>query len=160
MSERNVEIVRRMFDAFESAGFDRIHQSLQESADLASAASRLGELGSVTLEILHPEVEIDFAGLEDWPEARTFNGHQGWFEMWRAWLTPWREFTYEVREIEAVGDDVYMEVAQRGVMPQSDVPIEATIFNVWTIRSGKVVRLRFFAEQEAARAALEAGAGA
>jgi ketosteroid isomerase-like protein len=159
MSERNVEIVRRVFDAFSAVGFDRIHRSLAESTDLESAVGDLGELGAVTLEILDPDVELDFAGVANWPDEQTFRGHQGWFEMWRAWLTPWGDFAYEVREIDGVGEDVYVEVGQRGVIPGSDAPIEATIFNIWTLRDGRVVRLRFFSDREEARAALGKGSG-
>lgn len=159
MSERNVEIVRRVFDAFGAVGFDRIRETLAAAKDLESAAGDLGELGAVSLEILDPDVELDFAGIENWPDEQAYRGYQGWLEMWRSWLTPWGDFAYEVGEIEGIGDDVFVEVAQRGVMPQSEAPIEATIFNVWTLRNGKVVRLRFFSDREGARAALQAEPG-
>jgi len=132
MSQENVEVVRRMFDAFTNRG------DLQTSAEL-----------------LDDNIVFDTRGME-WEDedfVRVYFGPEGVRDFWRAWLPVWSDMRVDVHWIRGVGDRVLVWLHQRQVGRVSGLPVE--FFLAWDIqfRDRKIVRVAFFRNE---REALEA----
>jgi ketosteroid isomerase-like protein len=127
MSQENVEIVRRSYEAF-------------ERGDLEEAQNTVD-----------PEMVIYRWGLD----AATYHGWEGLLEAIAEWVEGFDEFTLTGEEfIEANEAQVMVRVHQRAIGAQSGVPIEADFWHVHTMRDGKGTRLDMVAtEAEALEAA-------
>jgi uncharacterized protein len=115
MSEENVEIVRRGHEAFAEAGEDAIFEYLDPDIDLTPVAELL--------------------------DSETYHGHEGvrqWFETMR---DAFGEFGWEPLEFVDLGEHVLVATRFFAAGRGSGVPVEATIYNLWTVRLGKAVRV-------------------
>jgi ketosteroid isomerase-like protein len=128
MSQENVEIVRRLVDAFNDDDVGGVIAAFDENCEL------------------HEPPEMP-----DSP-SRGFRGHDGI----RAWMANLRAIAvhFEPRSFQANGDVVLSEWAASGRGQASDVAFEWTSFVVFLVRDGKVVRAHaFLNEEEAVEAA-------
>ncbi|HXV51659.1 MAG TPA: nuclear transport factor 2 family protein [Solirubrobacterales bacterium] len=126
MAEENVEIVRRLVDAFNRDDVREVVAAFDENCELDEP----------------PEM----------PDARGFRGRDGI----REWMTNLREtgaVHFAPRSFRISGDLVVSEWAASGRGQVSEVPFEWTTFVVFRIRDGKVVRAQAFLS---AKEALEA----
>jgi ketosteroid isomerase-like protein len=93
----------------------------------------------------------------EWIAAATegihLRGPEGMVEGWRDWLTPYESYIVEAEDYLDAGDDVVILADVRAKTRRDGVVIEHSPASVWTIEDGKVVRIRFFLEREAALAA-------
>lgn len=143
---------RALYDSFNDADFDRLKEALMTSSSIEEVAEKAGRVGELHLELIDPEIELDFSSMPPFPEGNTFRGLQGWLEFWRTWLMPWKTFRYEVKGVRADGETVRVEAIQRGRV--SEGPEYAmTFFGRFTFEGGKLIRVQFFLEREAADAA-------
>jgi ketosteroid isomerase-like protein len=119
MSEENVEIVRRMYDAWNRGDFE------------------------AALSYIHPDVE--WSDPPDNPGARTWRGHEGVQGALTAWMGAWEDYRYELRELINCGDDrVLVAGWQTGRGKGSGVEISEENFSVFSVSEGKVVKQRMF----------------
>jgi ketosteroid isomerase-like protein len=116
MSEANVETVRRAWEAF--ARHDN----------------------HAIFPLYDPEVEIDDIRL-----GRIYRGFDGVREYFRDWLAVWDEYGHEVEEWIDAGDDVIAVMHWWGQGKQSGLRVEERTSHVWTLRDGKLWRLRIYA---------------
>jgi ketosteroid isomerase-like protein len=93
------------------------------------------------------EVEFVAAGSGRRPHYR---GGSGALEGWRDWLSPWASYRVESQEFIDAGDDVVALVHVRARTSRDDVEVEHSPAAVWTVKEGKIVRVRFFLEREEA----------
>jgi ketosteroid isomerase-like protein len=143
MSKENVEAVRELFEQLGETEFGPLRETLETSSSFVEAAPKMGDLGRWHLDRLDPEVELDASALPGMPEGNRARGLQGWFEFWRAWLTPWESFEYTPKRGRDGGDRVVVELVQRGRLTGG--PDYAThISNLWTFEGERVVRLQMF----------------
>ena len=119
MSQENVEIVRRMYDAWEQGDFE------------------------AALSYFDPDVE--WSEPPDNPGARTWHGHDGVRGALTTWMGAWDDFRYECRELIDCGDDrVLLAAWQTGRGKGSGVQTSEENFSVYDVREGKIVRQRMF----------------
>jgi ketosteroid isomerase-like protein len=128
MSQEDVEIVRRVYDA---------------------AARR--DAGSV-LALYHADVQWDVARS---PIARLvgegrYHGHEGLRRFFRAYHEAWESIEYEPEELIDAGDRVISADLERTRGRASGVETELRQFGVWTVDDGKVTRVQWFATREEA----------
>ena len=128
MSQANVEIVRRVYEA---------------------AARR--DTASV-LALYDPEVELDNSALAvvGWGGG-VYRGHDGLRNFFREWHEAWETVDYDFNElIDASGEFVISVVSRhaRGRASGADVGLDLAL--VWTIRDHKVCRVVWFPTREAA----------
>jgi ketosteroid isomerase-like protein len=119
MSQENVEIVRRVYEAFNRGDLDAV------VADIAPDAVYL-PTGTIP----------GFAGV--------YQGGEG-FRRFLSWL--WEEFDeprIEVHEIIEVGNQVLVSLTNRGRGKQSGADVSWHLWQVGTVRDGKVVRAQGF----------------
>jgi ketosteroid isomerase-like protein len=128
MSEENVEIVRRVYDA---------------------AARRDAES---VLAAYDPLIEWDVSRS---PMARlvgegVYVGYDGLRKFFTAYHEAWESVKYEAEELIDAGDDVISVDKERGRGRASGAESELTQYAVWSIRDGKIIRVVWFPTREEA----------
>ena len=73
--------------------------------------------------------------------------------FWRDWLSAWDEVSLRDAEFRAAGDDVLAIWMQDMRGKGSDVVIERAQAGIFTIRDGKVTRMRYYDDPTQAVAA-------
>jgi ketosteroid isomerase-like protein len=126
MSQGNVEIVRRMLEAW---GAGDAEESLSH---------------------YDPEVVWDNRIR---PEATITHGIDEMLAALRTWVGTFSSYSLSYEELIDAGDDVVAVAVQRGTGKASGVEVEETFAMVYTLRSGKIVlQTSYKTRQEALRA--------
>ena len=125
MSQENVEIMRRGFDAFNRR--DR----------------------AAWLELAHPE--LVWVGPADWPENAPVSGRETVWDFAVSLNEPWEDGSYDLKElIDCENDVVVAHVTRRVRGKGSGVEAEFDYWNVVTFRAGIWTRSEWFAERHEA----------
>jgi ketosteroid isomerase-like protein len=126
MSQENVELTRRAFEAFKDRDLD-------------------GLLG-----ILDDDVEAFpiLAGMEG-----GYRGHDGIRRWWTGLLGTFPAFRAEIVELHDHGDSTIAVMRMRGHGAESDTPVDAAAWQVSHFRHGKCIGWRVYTSE---REALEA----
>jgi ketosteroid isomerase-like protein len=150
-----IEVVRRLHAAFDEVGMRAVRDALSEVRDPVALAEALGEPGTTTVELVDPSIEVELSGQDfSLPEGPTFHGYDGWIAFWREWLEPWDHFEYTLDNFAVAGEDVLLDLAITARGRHSGVPVELRVAQVWTVRNGRIVRLRVFDTREDAERAV------
>ena len=127
MSAENVEVIRRMNEAFFAGGLET-----------ARAA-------------LHPDVEWhEPPDQPDQPDDDVHRGHAGTEDSIRNWTGAWEDWRYELVELIDLGERVLSVGRQSGRGKGSQVEVSSDLFHLWTLRDGKVVEARLFMHRDQA----------
>jgi ketosteroid isomerase-like protein len=135
VSQENVEIVRSLqpppgvdlVEVFEGERFER----------LPVFADPRG--------LLDPSFECSFiAGESAGSLTLSYRGVQGFIEGWREWLAAWSTYRVETADPIDGGDKVVVPVRVHARTRRGDVEMEHTPGVVWTLDSGKVVRMELY----------------
>jgi ketosteroid isomerase-like protein len=123
MSQENVEIVARSFEAFQE-GMRRGDLAVWfDSEDLADDFEW----------VIPPEV----VGLG------TYRGREGFLEFMRAWTEDYENWSIDLERVIDAGEDRVVGVFHhRAIGKASGVPIELVQGIVWELADGRVVRMR------------------
>jgi ketosteroid isomerase-like protein len=127
MSQENVELTRRAFQAFEDRDLDGL------------------------LAILDDDVEAFpiLAGMEG-----GYHGHDGIRGWWAGLLGTFPDFRAEIVELHDLGELTIAALRLRGHGAESDTPVDAVVWQVTRFRHGKCTGWRVYTSQSEA---LEAG---
>jgi ketosteroid isomerase-like protein len=117
MSEKNVEIVRRDYAAFERGDFDAI------------------------LADVHPEVVVRAHPLGD---EGNYEGHEGFLRFIANWTEQFEHFQQAPEEFIDAGDRVVVRVLQRARGRGSGVPVEGHFWLVHMLEAGQVTRVDLY----------------
>jgi ketosteroid isomerase-like protein len=123
MSQENVEVVRRMYDAFDSG-----------DADSALAYFDSG-------------VVVDASHRVD---GRVGHGHEELVAILGEWMGTWEEWQEEVEAIRDAGDRVVVISTQRGRGKGSGVEWENRFGMLYEIQGGKISRWTIYDDPHAA----------
>jgi len=99
------------------------------------------------MQALDPDIEYD---LTHFPEGSVYRGHDGVREAFRLWLGAWEDYRQEIDEVIPSGEKVLVVGREIGRGKGSGAEVERGIFAVWTLASGRAVRIRFFGSREEA----------
>lgn len=130
MSQENVEIIKRAYDAFARGDY------------------------ATSLSYYDPQVE--FSQPADEPGGGTYYGVDGVTRAFRNWLTAWEDYRVEVEELSDHGAHVLARTRHLMSGKGSGAVVEQTIFQVWTLRDGRIVRARMYYDEAEALAAVQA----
>ena len=121
MSQENVALVRRGHEAFRDSGEEAI------------------------FEYLHADVEVtpvlELAG------AELDHGHYGFRRFFQTLRDAFGDFGWDPQEFVDLGDHVLVETRFFATGRGSGIPVEAMVYNVWTIREGKVSQVRGYLDR-------------
>ena len=131
MSEENVEIVRRMTDAWNRRDLEAL------------------------LALADPEIE--YVNSPTAVEPGTRHGHDGLTAVLRAQWEMLSGARLEIERIYDRGEEIIALYRFSRRMPGSEDRIEAQNLISWTIRDGKVTRIKFFGRAEVQEALEAAG---
>jgi ketosteroid isomerase-like protein len=128
MSRQNLEAVQAAFDAYYRGDMERV----AEFADPELVVTQTAEM----------------------PDAETFHGRLGLIQAIDAWEGAWDDFRVERLCAREIGDHVLTTVRQRARGRRSGVEVEGRFTFVFTLKAGKLVRWRMFADEEQAMEAV------
>src|SRR2546421_7756755 len=100
MSQENVEIVRRVSDAF-----------------------RAGDLDTV-FTLVAPEIEWDFSNADTWLEEPIYRGYGGLLAFFSKWIGEWDDYSFEFEETIDAGDKVVAVVRDQGTSKRAGIRLE------------------------------------
>jgi ketosteroid isomerase-like protein len=116
MSQENVEIVRRVYEAFNREGLD------------------------AAFEHLHPDFEYDLSAAIG-PYAGMYSGRETVRKMLEDFFSAWEYMHVEPEDFIDVGDDrVLVPTRGRGRGKGSGIEIEGRPSAIWTVRDGQLIR--------------------
>ncbi len=128
MSQENVELVRRMTDAF------------------------LAGDGPAALALMHPDVEFEANAR---PDAGVWHGRDGLRQAIAEWIGTWDEYSLEIRDYVDVPDGrVLVLWTERGRGKGSGIPIEHDGGYVVTVLGGEITRIHLYNDAGEALAAV------
>jgi ketosteroid isomerase-like protein len=129
MSEENVEIVRRLYDADERADLATVYSILDEEIEWDMARGPYAELGLDAI----------------------YRGHEGVRKFWREWFSVWGRVEFSYDEFIDAGEKVLVVLRQRmrGKLSGIELSMDSYV-QAWTLSEGKVVRMEFFPTREEA----------
>jgi ketosteroid isomerase-like protein len=113
-------------------------------ADADGLASRLDALR----ELAWPDLEVAMVGPGGF--AGAFHGIDGFREAWEDWLRPFKTYEIEIEEIKEAGDCVVVFAHHTATSHESDVSMREPAAAVMTFREGRLARLEFTLDREAA----------
>jgi len=128
--QRNIEVTRLGFEAYNAGDFEAL------------------------AELLHPDVELHSDN--ELINGGDYRGHEG-FMRWNAeWVEVWEEFTIEPRSLETFGGHVILaDTHQVARGAGSGIDVEMDVFWLFEVVDEKVVRMHLYANRERALAAIE-----
>jgi hypothetical protein len=121
MSQENVEIVRRVYDAFARADLD------------------------VVLSYLDPEIELSQP--PEMPGGGTYHGREGVVQGVAKWFGAWDDYVVQVQELIDLGDQVVVRTRHGGRGKASGIEVDIEIFDLVTLNGDKVVRIRMYQDE-------------
>ncbi len=123
MSQDNVEIVRRTWDAFLAGDFP------------------------TALSYIEPDVEWDGTNL---PDGRVGRGHEAILDHVARWADAWEEWTVEVeRIVDAGSDQVALFMRERG-RSSSGLRMDERHSELYKLKDGMIVRRQGFSDPDEA----------
>jgi uncharacterized protein len=127
MSQENVEIVRRGWEAWMRGDIDGVFA------------------------VFDPAVEWDTTKYEGWPEDGVYRGHAGVRKFMEDWLASWDRYETGVDEyLDAGGDCVVALCWQQGFGPGSDAPVRMDWTQVCRLKDGLVWRVEAWSDRQKA----------
>ena len=136
MSQENVEVIRRLLPGPDVD----LAQGLRDDA-LWAVMSRAWAA------VTHPGFEC----VIEMPSQRsTHVGLDGLREAWLDWLEPWEGYYTRIEELIDAGDAVVAIVRDHARRKGVDGEVELLGSNVSVFRSGKILRIGFYARRAAA----------
>ena len=124
VSQENIDTVRRVYDAYAAGDFE------------------------LALSCFDPEVE--FSQPADEPGAGTYHGHEGIVEAMTKWTGAWLDYRVDVDQLADLGDHVLANTRHYGRGKSSGVESEQRIFQLYTLRGGRIVRTRMYYDEDEA----------
>ena len=153
MSERDVKVVRDYNEPYDGRDLAALIRERLDGIDLddrtavASAAARAILEEPITRH-LHPDVVWDLSGAGDaiFGEQR---GLAAVAQYWVDWAGVWESYVYRVSEYRDLGGTV-LTVADTRAHSREGMDLRMDVFQVWTVRDGKIASMRaFLTEQDA-----------
>jgi ketosteroid isomerase-like protein len=128
LSQANVDVVRRLYDA----------------------AARRDDV--IPFEVYAEDIIWDISNSRRALLAMkpVYHGHEGVRQYWRETTSAFGEIDFEVEELIDAGDQVLAVIREREVGRASGAPVEATHLALYTLSGGKVTQLQVFDDRQQA----------
>jgi uncharacterized protein len=124
MSQENVELARRGYEALARGDMQTVLAALDPAIEVCAPGEVMGE--------------------------EVYHGHAGFLRYAEQWLEAWDEYRVIPEEVLDAGDQVVVIYRGVGRGKDSGIAVERRNAHLWTVRDGRAVRLEIFAEPEEA----------
>jgi limonene-1,2-epoxide hydrolase len=124
MSEENVEIVRRTYEATNCGDYDTAES------------------------YIHPEIEFHTYGRS--PEAGVYRGKEAVREYNQGLFQKFESIRFELEELDDAGDRVVVVTTQHAVPKGGQQEMNVPVAEVWTIREGLLAERRSYSTRNEA----------
>jgi ketosteroid isomerase-like protein len=121
VSQENVEIVRRGFDAFNRLG-------------------QVGDLAALIDEFY--DADVVWEGADDAPDRGPFRGRDEVLAHVRSWSETLDAFRSEPEEIVDAGEKVVVVQYSHGILKGSNAEVGVRFASVWEVRGGRIVSVK------------------
>jgi uncharacterized protein len=147
-----------------SAETVRVVEEIQQALTGNDVVVALSDEGNQTvrrlfMELAEPEFEVVMVGPEYSSARLEEAGLDGFVAAWRDWTSAFESFRIEVEEMVDAGDNVVSLVRQIGIPKGAHAEIETQGAAVWMIREGRLRRVEFHLDRNAALRAAGLGPG-
>lgn len=122
MSQENVDIVRRIFEAFNSEDIELI------------------------LSLTHADFELEVPPALS-AEPDIYHGHEGMRRYWESFKDAMDEIRIRPEDLRDAGEDVVAAIHLSAKGRRTAIAVEQRSVGVWTISDGKVIRIRSYASR-------------
>jgi ketosteroid isomerase-like protein len=129
MPPASIDVIREMFDAFNSEDVERILASTHEDFEVT----------------VPPELSAE-------PDA--YRGLEGMRRYWDTFQEAMEEIRFQPARVADTGHGILVEMHLTARGRQTGIAVEQLVIGVWEIRDGKAWRIRVFPTLAAALAAL------
>ncbi len=102
------------------------------------------------MRLAEPDFDVIMVGPGYAPGTLDHEGFDGFVAAWRDWTGAFERFRIEVDELIDAGDNVVSLVRQIGVPRGTDAEVESQGAAVWMIRDGRLRRVEFHLDRDAA----------
>jgi ketosteroid isomerase-like protein len=128
VSEENIDMVRRLYDA----------------------AARRDDV--TPFEVYAEDIVFDISNSRRVLLAMkpVYHGHDGVRQYWRETTSAFGQIDFEVEELIDAGDRVLAVIREREIGRTSRAPVETTHLAVFTLSGGKIIQMRVFDDREQA----------
>ena len=116
----------------------------QENVDRLRASWDAWNRGEFDTSMLDPDVVFEETMLPD-DAGETYRGHKGVLRAWARWAEAWDEFTTELEQILDAGEHLVSIHTVHLQGKHSGVPMALRYAYLYTLRDGKVIHLRSYA---------------
>ena len=108
------------------------------------------------LALYDEDVEYDFSHspFQSAGVSAEYRGHDALRGFFRERYEDWNLIEDHCQELIEANDEVISVVTSRGRGRESGIEVERTHFGVWSLREGKVIRVRWFGTWDEAREAV------
>ncbi len=124
MSQENMDVVRRIYDAYARGDFEE------------------------PFSYFDPDVE--WREPPHSPGAQVYRGPDGARRSMRNWFGAWEDYRLDLEHLVDAGDAVLAVTRQTVRGKSSGVVIEQRLFVAWTLRDRKVIRMRMYHDKSEA----------
>jgi len=131
MPDQRIDVVRRSFQAWNENDWDALEAAY------------------------HPDVVADPP--EGWPEGETAHGWDAVRLQFERLKDAWKDERVNVGEVERVRDQVLAQFQWIAQGRASGVDVANPMWGLFTVRNGRIVRLKYFFNRANALKATEAG---
>jgi ketosteroid isomerase-like protein len=115
---------------------------------------RLWSTQGVEAALAHVSPDIEWVEPAEALGREDRHGVEGALENYESWTGTYQDYGGEIAEIEDEGDGVLVHFVQRGTPRGGSKPVEESVYQLWTVRDGRAVRMQMFFDADEARAAL------
>ena len=127
MSQENVEIVKRAWEAWSRGDVDAV------------------------LATCDPAVEWDMTSFEGWPEDDVYYGHEGFLRFLEEWRASWERFEARAEQyVDGLDNRVVVLCWQRGFGAGSQVPVKMDLATTFTLERGRICRIEAYSDRQEA----------
>ena len=102
------------------------------------------------MELAEPDFQVVMVGPDYLGRTLDLSGAAGFREAWTDWTSPFSSYRIDLEEMIDAGERVVSLVAMSGKTKTGGVEVEAPAAAVWTIVDGRLRRVEFHLDREAA----------
>jgi ketosteroid isomerase-like protein len=136
----NLELAARLNELLPASAYDWV-AAMNDEQEVERRIEGLRELS-------WPDLEIVMVGPGGF--SGTFRGAEGFRDAWKDWLGPFETYSVEIEEIREAGDHVIVLVRHTATVTGSDAPMDGTAAGIMTFRDGRLSRMEFNLDRDAA----------